>query len=95
MQCCVTIGNSQQHRTRRITGEHVAEDKDKALKKRENLIELVERIRRESGCVFDVDGLLEKFEQLIPNKAASQLIFDPPDGRPRTAEEIVDEALGG
>lgn len=60
---------------------------------RESLIKLVKQIRVESGCVFDVDGLIEKFERLVPNKAASRLIFDPPDGKPRTAEEIVEEAL--
>lgn len=61
--------------------------------KRQSLILLVEQIRNESGCVFDVDGLIEKFERLVPNPAASQMIFDPPDGRPRTAAEVVDEAF--
>lgn len=60
---------------------------------RETLVKLVKQIRVESGCVFDVDGLIEKFERLVPNKSASQLIFDPPDGKVRTAEEIVAEAL--
>ena len=53
----------------------------------------MKQIRRESGCVFDVDGLIEKFERSIPNKIASRMIFDPVDGKARTAEEIVEIAL--
>lgn len=61
--------------------------------RREKLVRLVTRIQSESGCIVDVDALIEQFEQAVPNSAASQYLFDPPDGKPRTPDEIVDIAL--
>lgn len=61
---------------------------------REKLLRLVNRIQNESGCIVDVDALIDQFERAVPNPAASQYLFDPPDGKSRTPDEIVDIALG-
>ncbi|MEM9409826.1 MAG: hypothetical protein AAGA30_01860 [Planctomycetota bacterium] len=66
---------------------------DSTQKKRTSLIKLVERIQTESGCIVDLDALISQFEKAAPNAEASQWIFDPPDGRRKTPEEIVDFAL--
>jgi hypothetical protein len=60
---------------------------------RDELIRLVEHITNASGCITDVDSLLNQFDANVPMPNASQLIFDPPNGRKMTAEEIVDLAL--
>lgn len=46
-----------------------------------------------SGCIVDVDALLNKLEANVPHPDVSELIFNPPSGKKMTAEEIVDEAL--
>ncbi len=61
--------------------------------RREKLVRLVNRIQTESGCIVDVDALIDQFEQAVPNPAASQYLFDPPDGKPRTPDEIVAIAM--
>ena len=60
---------------------------------REELVRLVQHIMTTSGCVVDVDGLLNKLEANVPHPNVSELIFNPPSGKRMTAEEIVDEAL--
>ena len=60
---------------------------------KEDLIRLVDRIRNESGCIVDLDALINQFERAVPNSEASRLIFDPPDGKRRSAAEIVDLAM--
>ena len=67
---------------------------DKDQTDREMLIRLVNRIQNESGCIVDLDALINKFEKSVKYPSASRLIFDPPDGRRRSPEEIVDVALG-
>lgn len=60
---------------------------------RQELIKLVHHIMTSSGCMIDVDSLIEKFEQSVPYPNAGELIFSPPSGKRMTAEEIVDLAL--
>lgn len=60
---------------------------------KEDLIRLVSRIQNESGCIVDLDALINKFEQSVPNPTASQWIFDPPDGKRKTPAEVVEIAL--
>ena len=60
---------------------------------RPELIRLVQHIMTTSGCVVDVDGLLNQLESNVPHPNVSELIFNPPSGKRLTAEEIVDEAL--
>ena len=60
---------------------------------RAGLIRLVEHIIKSSGCIMDVDALLTQFDNNVPMPEASRMIFDPPDGRRRSAEEIVDFAM--
>ena len=56
----------------------------------EELIQLVKQIRRASGCMVDLDGLLGKFEASVNNPAASEWIFVPGSaGRLLDAEEVV------
>ena len=62
---------------------------------REQLIRLVQHIMTSSGCVTDLDALLNQFESNVSYPNASELIFNPPSGKRSTAEEIVDQALGG
>lgn len=45
--------------------------------------------------MIDLDALITEFENAVPNKSASQWIFDSPDGKRKTPEEIVDHALDG
>ena len=59
---------------------------------REELIRLVQHIMTTSGCVVDVDALLGTLEDNLPHSNVSQLIFDPPNGKAMSAEQIVDEA---
>lgn len=59
----------------------------------ENLVRLVKQIRTASGCIVDLDGLIEKFERHVKDASASQLIFDSPSGRMLTAEEVVEQAM--
>ncbi|MEC7717654.1 MAG: hypothetical protein VXX31_15065 [Planctomycetota bacterium] len=60
---------------------------------RQELIALVDRIKNASACVMDFDSLLSRFENNVCNPAVVQMIFDPPDGRELSAEEIVDRAM--
>ena len=60
---------------------------------RQELIALVDRIKNASACVMDYDSLLSRFENNVRNPAVVQMIFDPPDGREVSAEEIVDRAM--
>ena len=60
---------------------------------RDDLIRLVQHIMDASGCVTDIDGLLNQFERQVPHPDASRLIFDPPSGKALTAAEIVDLAM--
>ena len=62
---------------------------------REQLVRLVQHIMTSSGCVTDLDALLNQFESNVGYPNASELIFNPPSGKRLTAEEIVDQALGG
>ena len=60
---------------------------------REELIRLVEHIMSASGCIVDLDALLNQFEENVGHPNASELIFNPPSGKKMTAEEIVDAAM--
>lgn len=60
---------------------------------RDDLIRLVDRIMNSSGCIVDVDGLLNQFEANVTMRNAGELIFNPPEGRKLSAVEIVDRAL--
>ena len=60
---------------------------------RAELIRLVQHIMTTSGCVVDLDALLNQLESNVPHPNVSGLIFNPPNGKAMTAEEIVDEAL--
>lgn len=60
---------------------------------RPELVKLVEHIMTTSGCMVDVDGLIERFERAVGNPGASELIFNPPSGKRMTADQIVDLAL--
>jgi hypothetical protein len=59
---------------------------------REQLVQLIERIRDCRACEQDLDSMLCLLEENLPGNAASQLIFAPADGKERTAEEIIDAA---
>ena len=61
---------------------------------REELIRLVKHIMSASGCVIDLDALLNQFDTNVSYPNASELIFNPPSGKQMTAEEIVDIAIG-
>ena len=51
--------------------------------KRNSLIRLVERIRNESGCVFDVDGLIAMRDQVAKERVAkTHLANEELDGKP-------------
>ena len=58
----------------------------------EELIQLVKQIRKASGCMVDLGGLLGKFEASVNNPAASEWIFVPNAGRLLDAEEVVAKA---
>jgi hypothetical protein len=60
---------------------------------RDELIRLVQHIMTASGCVTDLDALLNQFEANVKRPNASELIFNPPSGKRMTAAEIVDLAL--
>lgn len=60
---------------------------------RAELVRLVQHIMTTSGCVVDLDALLNQLESNVPHPNVSGLIFNPPNGKAMTAEEIVDEAL--
>jgi ribosomal protein S7 len=60
---------------------------------RDELIRLVQHIMTTSGCVVDLDALLNQFESNVNYPNASELIFNPPSGKKLTAEQIVDLAL--
>jgi hypothetical protein len=62
---------------------------------RDELIRLVQHIMTTSGCVVDLDALLNEFESNVNLPQASELIFNPPDGKHLTAQQVVDLALGG
>jgi hypothetical protein len=62
---------------------------------REELVRLVKHIMSSSGCVIDLDALLNQFESNVKYPNASELIFNPPSGRRMTAEEIVEIAVRG
>ena len=47
---------------------------------RDELIRLVQHIMTTSGCVVDLDALLNEFESNVKLPQASELIFNPPDG---------------
>ncbi len=64
-----------------------------AAMEREDLVRLVEKIRRESGCIVDLDSLLSRFEKNVLDPASSKLIFESPSGRLLSAEEVVDRAM--
>ena len=58
----------------------------------EELVQLVSRIRTASGCMIDLDGLLGEFEDNVVDASASQLIFNSPEGRTLSPEEVVARA---
>lgn len=60
---------------------------------REELVRLVNHIMSVSGCVVDLDALLNQFEANVGYPNASELIFNPPSGKALSAEEIVAIAL--
>ena len=60
---------------------------------KDDLIRLVDRIQNESGCIVDLDSLITRFEQSVPNPEISAWIFDPPDGKRKSPEEIVNLAF--
>ena len=60
---------------------------------REELVRLVEKIRRESGCIVDLDALLSRFEANVRDPASSALIFESPTGRLLSATEVVERAM--
>jgi hypothetical protein len=62
---------------------------------REQLIELVREIKRTSGCVVDLDGMINRLESSCEVPGVAELIFCPPAGKELSAEEIVDIATGG
>ena len=61
--------------------------------RREMLVQLVREIQNASACVVDFDAMLCRLEEKANDKQVSQLIFDPPDGKRLSAEEIVDIVL--
>ena len=60
---------------------------------REDLVRLVEKIRRESGCIVDLDALLSRFEANVRDPASSAFIFESPTGRLLSATEVVERAM--
>ena len=60
---------------------------------REELVRLVEKIRRESGCIVDLDALLSRFEANVRDPASSAFIFESPTGRLLSATEVVERAM--
>ncbi len=61
---------------------------------RDKLTEMVDHVMKTSGCVVDMDALLNRLEPHFPGCDIGRLIFDPPSGKRMTAAEIVNEALG-
>jgi hypothetical protein len=61
----------------------------------EELVQLVEHIMSASGCVMDLDALLNRFEEQVDYPNASELIFNPPDGKSLSAAEVVKIATKG
>lgn len=62
--------------------------------KRQQLVEMVREIQCASACMVDFDSMLNRLESKFDDPRISELIFDPPGGKPLTAEQIVDVALG-
>ncbi|MCH2179055.1 MAG: hypothetical protein MK106_09645 [Mariniblastus sp.] len=60
---------------------------------REDLVRLVEKIRRESGCIVDLDALISRFEANVRDPASSAFIFESPTGRLLSATEVVERAM--
>ena len=60
---------------------------------RELLVLLVREIQQASACTSDFDALMNRAEKKFGSKEIGRLIFDPPDGKRLTAEEIVDIAI--
>ena len=60
---------------------------------RTDLVKLVEEIMSTSACRIDFDSLLRRVESHSGGVDVAKLIFDPPDGKSLTAEEIVDRFL--
>ena len=60
---------------------------------RPELERLVEKIRKESGCIVDLDALISRFEANVQNPSASRWIFESPTGRLLSAREVVDRAM--
>ena len=60
---------------------------------RSELERLVEKIRKESGCIVDLDALISRFEANVDHPSASRWIFESPTGRLLSAREVVDRAM--
>ncbi|MEE2825130.1 MAG: hypothetical protein VYE64_00725 [Planctomycetota bacterium] len=60
---------------------------------RSELERLVEKIRKESGCIVDLDALISRFEANVHHPSASRWIFESPTGRLLSAREVVDRAM--
>jgi len=58
--------------------------------KRKELIESITQIRTVSGCVVDLDGMINRLDQAFPGRDVGRLIFDPPEGKELSGEEIAD-----
>ncbi len=60
----------------------------------DELVRLVQHIMTTSGCVVDLDALLNEFESNVSYPNAAELIFNPPSGKRMSAEEVVNLAMG-
>ena len=60
---------------------------------RNELVALVRQAQTASACIMDFDGLMTRLEEKTGSTEIGRWIFDPPDGKPLTAEEIVDRVF--
>ena len=58
--------------------------------KHESLVQLFREIQLVSACTSDFDALMNRAEREFNSKEIGRLIFDPPGGKPLSAEEVVE-----
>ena len=60
---------------------------------REKLITLIRQVQTTSACVTDFDSMMNRLEKATGFPDIGLWLFHPPDGKPRTAEQIADKIL--
>ncbi|MEM7783160.1 MAG: hypothetical protein AAF623_07390 [Planctomycetota bacterium] len=63
--------------------------------RKRHLVRLIEQVQTMSACIADMDAVMNRIESISGNTEIGRWIFDPPNGKKMTAEQIVDEISRG